>query len=58
MSENCENTDKTLCGGTFEVGPTEVTMGQYNPSKVGGWGPGEGDTHGDTELKPCCPPEE
>jgi hypothetical protein len=58
MSEECEHIDKTLCGGTFEKGPSEITMGTYNPSKIGGWGPGEGDTHGDTELKPCCSSDE
>jgi len=57
MTENCENTDKTLCGGTFQVGPTEITTSKYNPSKIGGFGPNEGDTHGDTILEPCCPPE-
>jgi hypothetical protein len=54
MSEECKNIDKTLCGGTFEIGPSEVTIGTYNPLRIGGWGPGEGDTHSDTELKPCC----
>lgn len=58
MSENCENTDKTLCGGTFNIGPTEITMGEYNPSKIGGFGTNEGDTHGGVILTPCCPPEE
>lgn len=57
MSEICENTNKALCGGTFQIGPSEVTMSKFNPTKIGGFGPGEGDTHGDTILKPCCPDE-
>lgn len=38
-----ENIDKSLNGGTFEIGPIEVTMGKFNPSKIGGFDLNEGD---------------
>ena len=35
--------------------PAEVQQSKYTPQKVGGWKPGEGDTHGDQVLEvPDC----
>ena len=36
--------------------PWEVHQSKYSPQSVGGWKPGDGDTHGDGVLEvPDCP---
>lgn len=53
MSE-CEVPNQ-LRAGTFLNGPIEVQQHKFNPSKIGGWKPNEGDTHGDQILTvPDC----
>lgn len=53
MNDTC---DKSLQSGTWDIGPSEVSGGKYEPThSIYGIRPGEGDTHGDTILEvPEC----
>jgi len=56
MTENEEcNVPKVLQDGITKIGPFEVHGGKYSPTKVGGWYPGDGDTHNDDLEVPDCP---
>lgn len=59
MSDTCKPQDISLCAGTTDIGPFEVSGGHYEPAKsVSGFRPNDGDTHGNETLEVKCCPEE
>lgn len=55
----CDGIDKDLQAGLTLVGLIDkYNAGKFNPQEIGGWRPGEGDTHRNQILDvPDCPEE-
>ena len=57
-TDKCNEIDPALqAGTTIKNGGSEISSStKFNPQKIGGFRPNEGDTHGDTIFDvPDCP---